>query len=152
MDVVAKILASRPLYQKNEGRDPFYSNTTIINTNPSIEASPCASGWCGKSIEGQIGDHLQATERMCLQRPPSDGQERCSDTFYEASGNKRRSPIFMCFCKGDLCNGSTMVNYSFIVVPSLIICRLIVTMVTWSAMADILKPTIIFWYQKNTYR
>lgn len=42
-----------------------------------------------------------ATERMCLQRPPSDGKERCSKTFY----SNRKKTFYMCFCKGDLCNG-----------------------------------------------
>jgi hypothetical protein len=67
----------------------------------AVEAQPCASGWCGKSIEGEDeGQHLMATERMCLQRPPSDNKERCAQTFY---GNKKKS-FFMCFCRGDLCN------------------------------------------------
>lgn len=47
------------------------------------------------------GVHIMATERMCLQRPPSDGKERCSKTFF----SNRRKTFYMCFCKGDLCNG-----------------------------------------------
>ncbi|KAH9388116.1 hypothetical protein TYRP_009324 [Tyrophagus putrescentiae] len=34
-------------------------------------------------------------------RPPPDGKERCSKTFYA----NRRKTFYMCFCKGDLCNG-----------------------------------------------
>jgi hypothetical protein len=41
-----------------------------------------------------------ATERQCLQRPPSDNQERCA---YVKQNHKRK---FMCFCKGDLCNSA----------------------------------------------
>lgn len=82
------------------GRDPFWYNSTSFSATDAVEVVPCASGWCGKSTEGKEGDHLQATERICLQRPPSDNEERCSETFYE----KKRSPVFMCFCKGDLCN------------------------------------------------
>ena len=101
----------------DKGRDPFWWNTTTVNNNPAVEMSPCASGWCGKAVEGTDGDHLQATERMCLQRPPTDGQERCSETFYE----NRRHPIFMCFCRGDLCNGSRSINsQSLIITVSLI--------------------------------
>lgn len=89
------------------GRDPFWWNTTSYNPSDPVEVVPCASGWCGKAIEGKDGDHLQATERICLQRPPSDFEERCSETIYD----KKRSPIFMCFCKGDLCNdGYSIIN------------------------------------------
>lgn len=77
-------------------------------SSPAIEAAPCPSGWCGKAVEGKPDDHIQATERMCLQRPPQDGIERCSETFYE---NKRR-PVFMCFCKGDLCNAANQFHTS----------------------------------------
>lgn len=107
-----------------EGQDPFWYNTTTVANNPAIEMSPCASGWCGKAIEGQEGDHLQATERMCLQRPPTDGQERCSETFYE---NKRR-PIFMCFCKGDLCNGAIVSSR----VSRLLIASSFLSFIFWS--------------------
>ena len=44
-----------------------------------------------------------ATERQCLQRPPSDNQERCA---YVKQNHKRK---FMCFCKGDLCNNSNSI-------------------------------------------
>lgn len=72
-----------------------------------MEVQPCASGWCGKSIEDEDeGAHIQATERMCLQRPPSDGKERCSKTYF----SNRRKTFFMCFCKGDLCNGASPVT------------------------------------------
>lgn len=84
------------------GKDNFEFNLTTIESS-AVEAQPCASGWCGKSIESKDeGPLLVATERMCLQRPPSDNKERCADTFY---GTKKRT-IFMCFCKGDLCNKS----------------------------------------------
>ncbi|KPM08843.1 hypothetical protein QR98_0073680 [Sarcoptes scabiei] len=93
-------------------QDPFEFNATLLEgiygTNP-VEIQPCASGWCGKSIEDETeGPHLIATERMCLIRPPSDGKERCSRTFLSNS----RKTFFMCFCKGDLCNGSSSIFLS----------------------------------------
>ena len=44
-------------------------------------------------------DYGIATERQCMTRAPSDGLERCAYVKY----NHKR--VFMCFCKGDLCNG-----------------------------------------------
>lgn len=41
-----------------------------------------------------------ATQRMCVQRGPSDSEDRCAYTIY----NYRK--VFMCFCQGDLCNSS----------------------------------------------
>lgn len=41
-----------------------------------------------------------ATERICVQRPPTDGEERCANTIIE------RKPVYMCFCQGDLCNSA----------------------------------------------
>ena len=90
------------------GRDPFWWNSTSSGPSDPVEVVPCASGWCGKATEGKDGDHLQATERICLQRPPSDFEERCSETFYD----KKRSPVFMCFCKGDLCNRGDPVEFT----------------------------------------
>ena len=40
-----------------------------------------------------------ATERDCLQRPPSDGKERCANI------KRNNKMVHMCFCKGNLCNG-----------------------------------------------
>lgn len=45
-----------------------------------------------------------ATERLCLQRPPDDQEERCAETLYQ---NRR---VYMCFCRGDLCNGAHTVT------------------------------------------
>lgn len=42
-----------------------------------------------------------ATQRMCLQRGPSDSEDRCAYTKWQY----RR--VLMCFCRGDLCNDST---------------------------------------------
>ena len=46
-------------------------------------------------------DYGLATQRDCLARPPSDGKERCAYVKYN------RKEVYMCFCKGDLCNGAT---------------------------------------------
>jgi len=91
-------------------RDAFELNTTTVEES-AVEAQPCASGWCGKSIEGEDeGQHLMATERMCLQRPPSDQKERCAQTFY---GNKKKT-FFMCFCRGDLCNAGQPLHPTYL--------------------------------------
>ena len=62
-----------------------------------------------------------ATERQCLQRPPSDNQERCA---YVKQNHKRK---FMCFCKGDLCNNSNSIPPTslllLLLVPLLMIVR-----------------------------
>ncbi|XP_015928354.1 UPAR/Ly6 domain-containing protein rtv [Parasteatoda tepidariorum] len=79
-------------------KDPFELNATMVEDVKGVEALPCASGWCAKIIEGENSDYDTATERMCVQRPPADGEERCSDTVID------RKPVYMCFCHGDLCN------------------------------------------------
>ncbi len=42
------------------------------------------------------------TSRGCLPRPPPHGREHCANI--RESGSK---VVFMCFCRGDLCNGET---------------------------------------------
>ena len=51
-------------------------------------------------------DYGLATQRDCLARPPSDGKERCAYVKYN------RKEVYMCFCKGDLCNGATLLTPS----------------------------------------
>jgi len=71
---------------------------------PVVDETPCATGWCAKIIEGVgVGsviseDYGVATERQCMTRAPSDNKERCAYVVY------RGKQVFMCFCKGDLCN------------------------------------------------
>lgn len=48
-----------------------------------------------------FADYDMATQRMCIQRGPSDSEDRCANTVYN------HKKVFMCFCQGDLCNGST---------------------------------------------
>ncbi|CAM1295944.1 Uncharacterised protein g1421 [Pycnogonum litorale] len=79
-------------------KDTFRYNETTVAEIRAVEPTPCASGWCGKIIEGEQDDYGLATERMCLQRPPNDLEERCSETKWQ------RRKVFMCMCKGDLCN------------------------------------------------
>lgn len=45
-----------------------------------------------------------ATQRMCVQRGPSDSEDRCAHTVY----NYKK--VYMCFCQGDLCNAATGLN------------------------------------------
>ncbi|XP_053948066.1 uncharacterized protein LOC128856774 [Anastrepha ludens] len=88
-------------------KDPFNYNATDVENEPGLSAIPCASGWCGKVIEGggtyAVDDYDQAIQRMCVQRGPDDNQDRCANTVY----NYKK--VYMCFCQGDLCNhGSTI--------------------------------------------
>lgn len=36
-------------------KDPFRYNASSLDVHPGITAVPCASGWCGKVIEGESG-------------------------------------------------------------------------------------------------
>lgn len=47
-----------------------------------------------------------ATQRMCVQRGPSDSEDRCAYTVY----NYKK--VYMCFCQGDLCNAANRLNVS----------------------------------------
>lgn len=92
-----------------------------------IEERPCPSGWCGKSVQTKESEAILQTLRFCLQRPPSDGVERCALTMLGEHGGQER---FMCFCKGDLCNGAIRVPTSsisivFAIVVSIVWYRLL---------------------------
>ncbi|XP_031627010.1 protein quiver [Contarinia nasturtii] len=109
-------------------KDPFKYNVTQIDNEHGITAVPCASGWCGKVIESQgtlrDDDYDMATQRMCVQRGPSDSEDRCAHTTY----NYKK--VYMCFCQGDLCNTAAD---KF--VPNFIKLALIsTTVVLWSLM------------------
>ncbi|CAG4941171.1 unnamed protein product [Colias eurytheme] len=102
--------------------DPFPTNVTEPETQIGIHIVACPSGWCGKMIEGTTGafrtdDYGAATQRMCLQRSPSDDEERCAYTMW----NHRK--VYMCFCNGDLCNSAvkvTSVHYTLLI--SFLVC------------------------------
>ncbi|XP_067634613.1 UPAR/Ly6 domain-containing protein rtv isoform X2 [Eurosta solidaginis] len=89
-------------------KDPFTFNATDVENEPGISAIPCASGWCGKVIEGggayAVDDYDQAVQRMCVQRGPDDNQDRCANTVY----NYKK--VYMCFCQGDLCNKASVIG------------------------------------------
>ncbi|KAL1458675.1 hypothetical protein WDU94_008805 [Cyamophila willieti] len=97
-------------------KDKFrFANASDVLNEPGVETTLCASGWCGKIMEGvnfafKNEEYGKATERLCLQRGPSDGEERCANTVYN------RNKVFMCFCKGDLCNGGSSLVASIVVV------------------------------------
>lgn len=114
-------------------KDPFKFNVTQIENEHGITAVPCASGWCGKVIESEGTlrddgestlksqqksnfqkeyffahiDYDMATQRMCVQRGPSDSEDRCAHTVY----NYKK--VYMCFCQGDLCNGANLAGPTF---------------------------------------
>ncbi|KAG6450778.1 hypothetical protein O3G_MSEX006762 [Manduca sexta] len=99
--------------------DPFPFNVTEPEAEVGIHVVACPSGWCGKLIQGTTGtfrtdDYGAVTERMCLQRPPSDYEERCAYTMWN------RKKVYMCFCNGDLCNSSgTLVSFPFTILALL---------------------------------
>ena len=89
-------------------KDPFTMNSTEIEMEKGVDAVPCASGWCGKIIErhGLNNEYGTATQRLCFQRGPDDGEERCAYTVW----NYKK--VYMCLCFGDLCNGTTRLSIS----------------------------------------
>lgn len=90
-----------------------------MDSEPGLTAIPCASGWCGKVIEGggtyAIDDYDLATQRMCVQRGPDDNMDRCADTIY----NYKK--VYMCFCQGDLCNGARSLSREGLTLPLMIL-------------------------------
>lgn len=114
-NVVKRCFSCRSRGELGSCKDNFkYPNITQINLEPGIgvEAVPCASGWCGKIIETRNSDAKEqefdtATQRTCLQRGPSDGEERCDDTTWEYK------KVFMCFCHGDLCNNASYKKFNY---------------------------------------
>lgn len=110
-------------------KDPYTFNATDAENEPGISVIPCASGWCGKLIEGggtyAVDDYDMAHQRMCVQRGPDDSEDRCAYTVY----NYKK--VYMCFCQGDLCNSSnrpsawTMLT---LLLPTFIGCYLIKTL------------------------
>ncbi|CAH0628758.1 unnamed protein product [Chrysodeixis includens] len=101
--------------------DPFPLNVTETIVESGLHVVACPSGWCGKLIEGTLGpyrtdDYGAATERMCLQRAPSDYEERCAYTMWN------RKKVYMCFCMGDLCNSAfTASSFPLITLVSILI-------------------------------
>lgn len=51
-------------------------------------------------IQRNFLDYDMATQRMCVQRGPSDSEDRCAHTIYNFK------KVYMCFCQGDLCNAA----------------------------------------------
>ncbi|CAH1105070.1 unnamed protein product, partial [Psylliodes chrysocephalus] len=96
-------------------KDPFTANITLIENKLEIgiETVPCASGWCGKIVESEDAakeEYGVATQRICLQRGPSDSEDRCAYTKW----NYKK--VLMCFCKGDLCNHSSKMEKNWILI------------------------------------
>jgi len=104
--------------ERGDCRDPFIAPEQRLPGIPApqhgdpIHELPCSSGWCSKVLDGAdkntIEDYDLATERACLVRGPSDGQERCAYVFVES----QHKEVFMCMCKGDLCNTSAPLHHS----------------------------------------
>ena len=100
--------------EQGDCRDPFIppeelqSDATKRETR-AVSDIPCSTGWCSKLMEGVDknfvdDDYGIATERQCMQRAPSDNQERCAYVKYN------HKQVYMCFCKGDLCNSAKEVK------------------------------------------
>lgn len=104
--------------EKGDCRDPFIppasersDGSVIVNT--AVEETECSTGWCAKTLEGldnNFGDNGYgiATERECMERAPSDNQERC------ALVKRGHHEVYMCFCKGDLCNTGQRAQVSMV--------------------------------------
>merc|ERR1712191_5521 len=65
-------------------RNPFLSDEQALQPDSHVDAIPCSSGWCAKVVENA-----------------GDFKERCSLTL------RGHQQVFMCFCRGDLCNGQS---------------------------------------------
>ncbi|XP_018331232.1 protein quiver [Agrilus planipennis] len=100
-------------------KDPFLFNATQAEQERGIELIPCASGWCGKMIEAENDvkeEYGVVHQRNCFQRGPSDSEDRCAYTKFKSR------KVYMCFCKGDLCNSSSNVTVNkFVFIFSAII-------------------------------
>nr|XP_023029801.1 uncharacterized protein LOC111517770 [Leptinotarsa decemlineata] len=101
-------------------KDSFSVNVTKVENKQEIgiETIPCASGWCGKIVESENSakeEYGVATQRICLQRGPSDSEDRCAYTKW----NYKR--VLMCFCKGDLCNSSPGIKVNQSLLFSLVV-------------------------------
>merc|ERR1712062_716492 len=95
--------------ERGDCRDPFQvpeepeGAERRESVNRAVSQIPCSTGWCSKKVEGldkNFGDNDYgiATERQCMERAPSDNQERCAFVKHN------HKQVYMCFCKGDLCN------------------------------------------------
>lgn len=107
--IVKRCWTCRSRGEFGDCRDPFVVNPTNLERFPGANAAPCASGWCGKIVEGDEVEYSIATERLCLPRPPDDNQERCAETHY------KHRKVYMCFCMGDLCNTADLPTSSLII-------------------------------------
>lgn len=47
-------------------KDPFGFNATDVEREPGLGAIPCASGWCGKVIEGGGTYALDGKNDLCI--------------------------------------------------------------------------------------
>ncbi|KAJ8679312.1 hypothetical protein QAD02_015099 [Eretmocerus hayati] len=103
-----KCVSCRSRGELGSCKDPFMLNSTQIANEKGVVAEDCASGWCMKIIESKNlnNEYGIATERACLQRGPDDSEERCD---FATRRNKR---VFMCYCRGDMCNTSTRMSSS----------------------------------------
>ena len=77
--------------------DSFHKVSTNQLASHYRESSQIVEG-----LDKNFGDNDYgiATERQCMERAPSDNQERCAYVKYN------HKQVYMCFCKGDLCNSA----------------------------------------------
>ena len=71
----------------------------------AVEEVPCSTGWCSKVLEGldkNFGDNDYgiATERQCMERAPSDNQERCD--FVQLGLKKVSGVCYYSYCNNYL--------------------------------------------------
>ncbi|KAG7198637.1 hypothetical protein KM043_005995 [Ampulex compressa] len=97
-------------------KDPFTMNATQIEDEKGVSTVPCVSGWCGKIIESPNlnNEYGTATQRLCFQRGPDDGEERCAYTVWNFK------KVYMCLCFGDMCNGTRNTSASVGLIATLL--------------------------------
>jgi len=114
--------------EQGDCRDPFVPPESPEpgkkKERRAVSEIPCSTGWCSKLMEGvdkNFGDddYGIATERQCMQRAPSDNQERCAYVKYN------HKQVYMCFCKGDLCNSAKSIQTNYLIVFLLPMLRLL---------------------------
>ena len=122
----------RDTFIRPSAADIYLADGEVVQYKPAVDETPCATGWCAKIIEGVGVDSIIsedfgiATERQCMTRAPSDNKERCAYVVY------RGKQVFMCFCKGDLCNtGPRSVSSNMVTV-------LVMASVSWILSAIVL--------------
>ncbi|OQV17821.1 hypothetical protein BV898_08117 [Hypsibius exemplaris] len=80
-------------------KDPYNSESGAI---PPQSIQPCFTGWCMKTLD--TDDNFPATQRTCMNSPPDDNTPRCTYAMDNLPGFAKK--VYVCYCKGNLCNSA----------------------------------------------